>query len=65
MKPFAYVRAGSVEEATDAFAAHPGARYLGGGTNLVDLMKLGVETPAALVDVTRLPLDTVEELPDG
>ncbi len=34
MKPFAYVRAGSVEEATDAFAAHPGARYLGGGTNL-------------------------------
>ena len=65
MKPFAYVRAGSVEEATEAFAAHPGARYLGGGTNLVDLMKLGVETPAALVDVTRLPLDTVEELPDG
>jgi xanthine dehydrogenase YagS FAD-binding subunit len=65
VKPFAYVRAGSVEEATEAFAAHPGARYLGGGTNLVDLMKLGVETPAALVDVTRLPLDTVEELPDG
>ncbi|MEU7407691.1 FAD binding domain-containing protein, partial [Streptomyces sp. NPDC044948] len=65
MKPFAYVRADSVEEATDAFAAHPGARYLGGGTNLVDLMKLGVETPATLVDVTRLPLDGVEELPDG
>ncbi|NEC71435.1 FAD binding domain-containing protein, partial [Streptomyces rochei] len=65
MKPFAYVRAGSVQEATDAFAAHPGARYLGGGTNLVDLMKLGVEAPTALVDVTRLPLDAVEELPDG
>ncbi|MBQ0826329.1 FAD binding domain-containing protein [Streptomyces tagetis] len=65
MKPFAYVRAGSVEEATDAYAAHPGARYLGGGTNLVDLMKLGVETPAALVDVGRLPLESVEELPDG
>ncbi|MEZ7002551.1 xanthine dehydrogenase family protein subunit M [Streptomyces sp. AD55] len=65
MKPFAYVRAGSVEEATDAYAAHPGARYLGGGTNLVDLMKLGVESPAALVDVTRLPLESVEELPDG
>ncbi len=65
MKPFAYVRAGSVEEATDAYAAHPGARYLGGGTNLVDLMKLGVESPAALVDVTRLPLRSVEELPDG
>ncbi|PPS67341.1 MULTISPECIES: FAD binding domain-containing protein [Streptomyces] len=65
MKEFAYVRAGSVEEATSAYAAHPGSRYLGGGTNLVDLMKLGVETPAALIDVTRLPLDRVEELPDG
>ncbi|MEV0244515.1 xanthine dehydrogenase family protein subunit M [Streptomyces sp. NPDC050674] len=65
MKEFAYVRAGSVEEATSAYASHPGARYLGGGTNLVDLMKLGVETPAALIDVTRLPLDTVDELPDG
>ncbi|MFD7712156.1 FAD binding domain-containing protein [Streptomyces sp. NPDC059785] len=65
MKPFAYVRAGSVEEAADAHASHPGARYLGGGTNLVDLMKLGVEQPATLVDVSRLPLDTVEELPDG
>ncbi|MEV5884568.1 xanthine dehydrogenase family protein subunit M [Streptomyces sp. NPDC052020] len=65
MKPFTYVRAGSVEEATEAYAAHPGARYLGGGTNLVDLMKLGVERPAALVDVTRVPLAEVEELPDG
>ncbi|MFF1450518.1 FAD binding domain-containing protein [Streptomyces sp. NPDC058274] len=65
MKPFAYVRAASVEEAADAFASRPGARYLGGGTNLVDLMKLGVEQPATLVDITRLPLDTVEELPDG
>ncbi|MFF8595104.1 FAD binding domain-containing protein [Streptomyces sp. NPDC015220] len=65
MKPFGYVRATSVEEATEACAAHPGARYLGGGTNLVDLMKLGVERPAVLVDVTRLPLGTVEELPDG
>ncbi|WP_037676652.1 xanthine dehydrogenase family protein subunit M [Streptomyces griseus] len=65
MKPFAYVRPGSVEEATDAYASRPGARYLGGGTNLVDLMKLGVERPAALIDVSRLPLDAVEELPDG
>jgi xanthine dehydrogenase YagS FAD-binding subunit len=65
VKEFAYVRAGSVEEATSAYASHTGARYLGGGTNLVDLMKLGVEAPAALIDVTRLPLDTVEELPGG
>ncbi|MER6790165.1 xanthine dehydrogenase family protein subunit M [Streptomyces sp. NPDC000658] len=65
MESFAYVRAGSLAEAAEAFAAHPGARYLGGGTNLVDLMKLGVERPTALVDVTRLPLDRVTELPDG
>ncbi|GAA2895214.1 xanthine dehydrogenase family protein subunit M [Streptomyces mexicanus] len=65
MKSFGYVRAGTVEEAAEAFAAHPGARYLAGGTNLVDLMKLGVERPAVLVDVGRLPLDAVEELPDG
>lgn len=65
MRPFAYVRATGVEDACAALASRPGARLLGGGTNLVDLMKLGVEEPAALVDVSRLPLDTVEELPDG
>ncbi|MEE1756632.1 FAD binding domain-containing protein [Streptomyces sp. SP18CS02] len=65
MKPLAYVRAGSLDEATAAHAAHEDARYLAGGTNLVDLMKLGVESPATLVDVSRLPLDGVEELPDG
>ncbi|MFD3518416.1 FAD binding domain-containing protein [Streptomyces sp. NPDC058657] len=65
MKPFGYVRPQSVEEAALAHAGRPGARYLGGGTNLVDLMKLGVESPDLLVDVSRLPLDTVEERPDG
>jgi xanthine dehydrogenase YagS FAD-binding subunit len=65
VRPFGYVRARTVEEATAAYAATPGARYLGGGTNLVDLMKLGVERPDALVDVSGLPLDAVEELPDG
>ncbi|MFC9292881.1 FAD binding domain-containing protein [Streptomyces sp. NPDC057011] len=65
MKPFAYVRATSLREATDAYAAHPGSRYLGGGTNLVDLMKLGVETPTALIDISRLPLEEITELPDG
>ncbi|MFC9232953.1 FAD binding domain-containing protein [Streptomyces decoyicus] len=65
MKPFGYVRAASVEEALRAVAGRPGARFLGGGTNLVDLMKLGVESPELLVDVTRLPLDRIEELPDG
>ncbi|MFJ7775587.1 FAD binding domain-containing protein [Streptomyces yangpuensis] len=65
MKPFGYVRAGSLREAVAAYAAHPDPRYLGGGTNLVDLMKLGVETPATLIDVSRLPLDAVEERPGG
>ncbi|MFC9239184.1 FAD binding domain-containing protein [Streptomyces decoyicus] len=65
MKPFGYVQAASVEEALRAVAGRPGARFLGGGTNLVDLMKLGVESPELLVDVTRLPLDRIEELPDG
>ncbi|MEU1269344.1 xanthine dehydrogenase family protein subunit M [Streptomyces sp. NPDC005799] len=65
MKPFAYVRATGVEDACAALASLPGARPLGGGTNLVDLMKLGVEEATTLVDVSRLPLDTVEELPDG
>ncbi|WP_149184582.1 xanthine dehydrogenase family protein subunit M [Streptomyces sp. TRM49041] len=65
MKPFAYVRARTVEEATAAYAADPGARYLAGGTNLVDLMKLGVETPETLIDINRLPLDDIQELPDG
>ncbi|MCH0542626.1 xanthine dehydrogenase family protein subunit M [Streptomyces sp. MUM 203J] len=65
MKPFAYVRAHSVDEATAAHAGRPGARYLAGGTNLVDLMKLGVETPDTLVDIGGLPLGDVQELPDG
>ncbi|WP_234358091.1 FAD binding domain-containing protein, partial [Streptomyces puniciscabiei] len=65
MNGFGYLRPGSVQEAVEAYAAHPGARYLAGGTNLVDLMKLGVERPAVLIDVGRLPLGTIEELPDG
>ncbi|MGW7317630.1 FAD binding domain-containing protein [Streptomyces sp. NPDC054865] len=65
MKPFAYVRATSLREAVDAHAGHPGARYLGGGTNLVDLMKHGVEAPTTLIDITRLPLRGIEELPEG
>ncbi|WP_030760329.1 MULTISPECIES: FAD binding domain-containing protein [unclassified Streptomyces] len=65
MKPFAYVRATSLQEAVAAHARRPGSRYLGGGTNLVDLMKHGVETPTTLIDISRLPLDQVEELPDG
>lgn len=65
MKPFAYVRAETPGAAVEAYAAHPGARFLGGGTNLVDLMKLGVETPRTLIDVSGLPLDRIEAAPDG
>jgi xanthine dehydrogenase YagS FAD-binding subunit len=63
VKPFAYERAA---DAAGAVAAGvDGATYLGGGTNLVDLMKLGVVTPERLVDVSRLPHDAIEELPGG
>ncbi|MGW4160923.1 FAD binding domain-containing protein [Streptomyces sp. NPDC004788] len=65
MKPFAYVRPERTEEAVAHLAAHPGARFLAGGTNLVDLMKLGVTDPPLLVDLGALPLDGVAETPDG
>ncbi|MEK2479362.1 MULTISPECIES: FAD binding domain-containing protein [Streptomyces] len=65
MRPFGYLRVASVDEAVRAAAGQPGAQFLAGGTNLVDLMKLGVEAPRTLIDIGRLPLDRVEELPDG
>jgi xanthine dehydrogenase YagS FAD-binding subunit len=66
MRPFAYERARDADGAVAAFArADGGAKYLGGGTNLVDLMKLGVEAPELLVDVTGLAHDRIEERPDG
>ncbi len=65
MREFTYQRAAGVREALTAVADHAGARYLGGGTNLVDLMKCGVEQPTRLVDVRRLPLAGVRDTPDG
>ncbi|GAB2818566.1 FAD binding domain-containing protein [Streptomyces daliensis] len=65
MKEFGYQRAGDVSGAVAVLDADPEARFLGGGTNLVDLMKTGVERPARLVDVRELPLDTIEEVPGG
>src|SRR5919112_893680 len=64
MRPFAYVKPVDVEAAVLA-AAEPGAKFLGGGTNLVDLMREGIERPDTVVDVTGLPFDTVDELPGG
>jgi xanthine dehydrogenase YagS FAD-binding subunit len=65
MRPFAYERPEYAGAAVALLAERPEARFLAGGTNLVDLMRLGVETPDALIDITRLGHDAVEELPDG
>lgn len=65
MRELTYVRPDSAAEAVAAVTGDPHARYLGGGTNLVDHLKLGITTPEVLVDVSRLPLDTVEETPAG
>ena len=65
MKPFAYLRATDAASAVAAVTREPATRYLGGGTNLLDLMKMGVEEPAQLVDVTRLPFTLVEERAGG
>ncbi|MEV5412008.1 xanthine dehydrogenase family protein subunit M [Thermopolyspora sp. NPDC052614] len=61
MRPFDYERPRRVEAALAAVEQTPGAVYLGGGTNLVDLMRLGVVEPECLVDVTGLPCDRIEE----
>lgn len=64
MKPFAYVRPAGVSDAIAA-GQGDGVRYLGGGTNLLDLMKMGVEQPVKLVDVSRLPLTGIAEQAAG
>ncbi|MFE4967441.1 FAD binding domain-containing protein [Streptomyces sp. NPDC056660] len=65
MREFGYRRALDVSGAVALLDADPDARFLGGGTNLVDLMKTGVERPARLVDIRELPLDRIESTPDG
>jgi xanthine dehydrogenase YagS FAD-binding subunit len=63
--PFDYHRASSVADAVAAVADRPDAVFLAGGTNLVDHMKLGVVSPALVVDVGHLPLTDVEQMPEG
>jgi xanthine dehydrogenase YagS FAD-binding subunit len=65
MKPFTYERATDMAGAVKAVAGNPGARFLAGGTNLLDLMKLEIERPTHLVDVGRLPLAAIEDGADG
>ncbi|WP_407555065.1 xanthine dehydrogenase family protein subunit M [Streptomyces sp. Pv4-95] len=65
MREFGYQRAEDISGAVALLGADPAARALGGGTNLVDLMKAGVERPALLIDVRELPLDGIETTDDG
>ena len=64
MKAFTYERAEDLQAAMAAVST-PGAKFISGGTNLLDLMKLEIECPKHLVDIRGLPHDTIEELPDG
>ena len=65
MRPFTYERAESPAGAAKAAAETPGARFLAGGTNLLDLMKLEIERPGHLIDVGRLPLAEIEATAEG
>jgi xanthine dehydrogenase YagS FAD-binding subunit len=61
VRPFTYARAADAQDAVRTAAETPGAKFLAGGTNLLDLMKLEIETPAHLIDVSRLPMAAIEE----
>src|SRR5688500_4260796 len=65
MRPFTFERARTPAEAAAAVARQPGARFIAGGTNLLDLMKLQIETPTHLIDVNGLGLDKIEPTPEG
>ncbi|MBB4132560.1 xanthine dehydrogenase family protein subunit M [Xanthomonas sp. 3075] len=65
MKAFSYERATSPADAAAKAARQPGAKFIAGGTNLLDLMKLQIETPSHLIDVNGLSLDTIEATPEG
>ena len=65
MKPFTYERVTTPAEAAVAMAKTPRAKFLAGGTNLLDLMKLQIETPTHLIDINKLSLDKIEATPEG
>ncbi|ARS35838.1 FAD binding domain-containing protein [Pontibacter actiniarum] len=65
MRPFTYTRADGVEAAVDQVASHPKAKFIAGGTNLLDLMKIDVMRPQHLVDITHIALKTIEENQEG
>ena len=65
MNNFDYARANDVADAVRQIAADPAAKFIAGGTNLIDLMKENVARPSRLIDITRLPLDKIEQTKDG
>ena len=65
MKSFTFERVATAAGAAAAAARSPGSRFIAGGTNLLDLMKLEIETPGHLIDVNRIGLDRIEETREG
>ena len=65
MNNFSYTRAAAVEDAVDQIAQDPKAKFIAGGTNLLDLMKENVERPTMLIDITRIGLNTIEPTEEG
>ncbi len=65
MQPFLFSTAKNADEAVKEAYANKTAKFIGGGTNLVDLMKMNVEAPGTIIDINALPFDKIESLPDG
>ncbi|HUD26893.1 MAG TPA: FAD binding domain-containing protein, partial [Burkholderiaceae bacterium] len=65
MRSFTYERVLDPGTACAAAATRPDSKFICGGTNLIDLMRLEIERPAHLIDISRLPLTAIEELPQG
>src|SRR6266436_2366372 len=65
MNNFSYTRASDIASAVNEASREATAKFIAGGTNLIDLMKENVARPSRLIDVSRLPLNQIEETPDG
>jgi hypothetical protein len=65
VKSFSYAKADSVAASVNEAAMNNASKFIAGGTNLIDLMKENVTRPTRLIDITQLPLDKIEETPDG
>jgi xanthine dehydrogenase YagS FAD-binding subunit len=65
MIDFQYARADDIADALQLIANESGAKFVAGGTNLIDLMKMEVERPTKVIDINRLPLSQIESTPSG